>query len=101
MAKMAIVNLMTTIPATDAKNRFGELLEKIHREPVEISKKGRVVAVMLSAKDYQEMLKPDGNSPRNEFEGIRSWVKKHRALKTGKPLDESDYRNHLSEKYGK
>ena len=44
---------MITIPATDAKNRFGELLEAVHREPVEISKKGRVVAVMLSARDYQ------------------------------------------------
>ena len=35
---------MTTIPATEAKNRFGELLEAIQRAPVEIAKKGRAVA---------------------------------------------------------
>lgn len=98
---MAIIKPMTTIPATDAKNRFGELLEAVHREPVEISKKGRVVAVMLSVKDYQEMRKPGVDAPRNEFEGIRSWVKKHSTVKTGKPLDEGDYRKHMSEKYGK
>ena len=87
---------MITIPATDAKNRFGELLEAVHREPVEISKKGRVVAVMLSARDYPEI-----HAPCKEFNGIRSWVKKHNNIKTGKPLDEGDYRKHLSEKYGK
>ena len=92
---------MITIPATDAKNRFGELLEAVHREPVEISKKGRVVAVMLSARDYQEMRKPEIHAPCKEFNGIRSWVKKHNNIKTGKPLDEGDYRKLLSEKYGK
>lgn len=39
---------MDTFTATDAKNRFGELLEAVHREPIEIDKKGRPVAVMLS-----------------------------------------------------
>jgi prevent-host-death family protein len=92
---------MTTVPATDAKNRFGELLETVHREPVEISKKGRVVAVMLSLKDYENLRRPAGEVPRNEFQGIRAWVDKHKKIKTKKPLDKDDYRKHLLERYGK
>jgi hypothetical protein len=47
------------------------------------------------------MRKPEIDAPCKEFNGIRSWVKKHNNIKTGKPLDEGDYRKHLSEKYGK
>lgn len=101
MAIMATMVGMMTVPATDAKNRFGELLDTVHREPVEISKKGRVVAVMLSVKDYEEMRRPTADAPRNEFRGLRAWIQKHKKAKTGKPLDEDDYHKHLLEKYGK
>lgn len=92
---------MTTIAATDAKNRFGELLEVIHREPVEISKKGRTVAVVLSIEDYTDMQqKLSGDSGKTDFSGIEAWLKKHSGVRTGKPVDEEDYRRHLNEKYG-
>ena len=42
------------IPATAAKNRFGELLDTAQREPVIIQKHGRTVAVLLSGRDYEE-----------------------------------------------
>ena len=92
---------MTTIAATEAKNRFGELLEVIHKEPVEISKKGRAVAVVLSIKDYEEMLEKLGReTKKTDFSGIQSWIKKHRKIRTGEPLDKADYYKHLDGKYG-
>ena len=42
--------------ATEAKNRFGELLDAARREPVHIQKSGRTVAVILSAEEYQRMI---------------------------------------------
>ena len=92
---------MTTIAATDAKNRFGELLEAIHREPVEIAKKGRTVAVVLSIEDYTEMQqKISGEFGKTDFSGIEAWVKDRSRVRTGRPVDEEDYRRHLDEKYG-
>jgi len=43
---------MAEMSATDAKNKFGELLEMVRKEPVRIQKNGRDVAVMLSAEEY-------------------------------------------------
>jgi prevent-host-death family protein len=86
------------MPATEAKNRFGELLETVHREPVEISKKGRTVAVMLSVDAYKEMLRKtleESSPPR--VEGILDWLDHHPP--TNAPVDERDYARHLDEKY--
>lgn len=43
---------MSTISATDAKNRFGQLLEMAQAEPVEIQKSGRTVGVLISPEEY-------------------------------------------------
>lgn len=43
---------MKTIQATDAKNRFGELLEDAISEPVIIQKNGRDVAVLMSKAEF-------------------------------------------------
>lgn len=43
---------MKTIQATDAKNRFGELLEDAISEPVVIQKNGRDVAVVMSRAQF-------------------------------------------------
>lgn len=47
---------MKTMQATDAKNRFGELLEDAGNEPVLIQKNGRDVAVVLSKAEYDRRL---------------------------------------------
>ncbi len=41
------------IPAAEAKTKFGELLEKAQREPLTISKKGRLVAVLMSMEEFE------------------------------------------------
>ncbi|MDR4497864.1 MAG: type II toxin-antitoxin system Phd/YefM family antitoxin [Candidatus Scalindua sp.] len=45
---------MKVIPASEAKTNFGALLDSAQREPVTISKKGRLVAVMMSVQEYEE-----------------------------------------------
>jgi prevent-host-death family protein len=46
---------MAAITATDAKNRFGQLLEMARTEPVRIQKNGRDVAVVLSPEEYARL----------------------------------------------
>ena len=41
------------IPASEAKTNFGALLEKVQREPLAISKKGRLVAVLMSMDEFE------------------------------------------------
>ena len=43
---------MKTMQATDAKNRFGEMLDDAASEPVLIQKNGRDVAVVMSRAEY-------------------------------------------------
>ena len=40
------------VTATEAKNKFGELLETVTKQPVFIQKNGREVAVLMSKADY-------------------------------------------------
>lgn len=51
---------MAEISATDAKNKFGEVLEMARKEPVRIQKNGRDVAVMLSAEEYAQLAERAG-----------------------------------------
>lgn len=44
---------MKSFTASDARRRFGRLLEKARREPVMITKNGRAVAMMLPASDKE------------------------------------------------
>ncbi|WP_154223700.1 type II toxin-antitoxin system Phd/YefM family antitoxin [Marinicella rhabdoformis] len=44
---------MENISANLAKTRFGELLMKAQKSPVQIDKNGRPVAVLMSIEDYQ------------------------------------------------
>ncbi len=46
---------MKAVTAKDAKNRFGELMDTVQREPVSIEKHGRPVAVVLYEVAYEKM----------------------------------------------
>lgn len=54
---------MNYMSATDAKNRFGELLEAARKEPVHVQKNGRDVAVVMSPEEF-ERLKVGTAAPR-------------------------------------
>ena len=47
---------MKTLGASEAKNRFGELLDLARREPIQITKKGRNVAVVISIEEFERLL---------------------------------------------
>ena len=51
---------MVEISATDAKNKFGQVLEMAQAGPVRIQKNGRDVAVVLSAEQYAAMQAANG-----------------------------------------
>jgi prevent-host-death family protein len=46
---------MKTVSAKTAKNNFGELIDSAQREPVEIQKNGRSVAVVVSLEEYKRL----------------------------------------------
>lgn len=46
---------MSTITATEAKKKFGEVLDMAQSEPVHVQKNGRDVAVVLSSEEYQRL----------------------------------------------
>ena len=48
---------MATMSATDAKNKFGQLLEMARTEPVRIQKNGRDVGVLVSPEQFAAMEK--------------------------------------------
>jgi prevent-host-death family protein len=77
---------MSTITATDAKNRFGQVLEMARTEPVRVQKNGRDVAVVLSPEEYQRLssaaLAPKVNPlvARLHSESVERWRKVYEAL---------------------
>lgn len=47
---------MDNWPASDAKREFGEVLMRVQKEPIGISRNGKPVAVIMSATEYEELL---------------------------------------------
>ena len=47
---------MANITATEAKNKFGQVLEMAQAEPVRIQKNGRDVAIVLSPEQYGALI---------------------------------------------
>ncbi len=46
---------MKTVPATEAKNRLGAILDDAQREPIVICRQDRDIAVVLSMADYERL----------------------------------------------
>ena len=55
---------MKTFTATEAKNRFGEVLDDAMVEPVVITKNGRDVAVLVSMAEYGKRLEDGARRER-------------------------------------
>jgi antitoxin Phd len=60
---------MTTISATEAKQKFAALIDAAQREPVRIQRHERDVAVLLSAEEY-DRLHQDKWAEFNRLAGI-------------------------------
>lgn len=46
---------MQTMTANEAKTHFGEFIDKAQKTPVGVMRRGRLVGVMVSADDYEQM----------------------------------------------
>ncbi len=46
---------MVIMTSVEAQNRFGELIDRSQREPVEVTRRGRTVADVISAQDMWEL----------------------------------------------
>ncbi len=58
---------MKIIPAGEAKNKFGVLMDTVQREIVAISKKGRTAAIVMSVQEYEEYKKLKLNKLRQHL----------------------------------
>ncbi|WP_089728851.1 type II toxin-antitoxin system Phd/YefM family antitoxin [Candidatus Thiosymbion oneisti] len=47
---------MITVTSVEAQNRFGELIDRSQREPVEVTRRRRTVAYVVSSHDMQELV---------------------------------------------
>lgn len=65
---MGVRSKRDAMNATDAKNRFGELLDSARSNPVTIEKNGRAVAVLVSAERF-ELYQALGNIPAEQVNG--------------------------------
>lgn len=46
---------MITVTSVEAQSRFGELIDRSQREPVEVTRRGRTVAYVISGHDMAEL----------------------------------------------
>jgi prevent-host-death family protein len=78
---------MLQVTATEAKNRFGQVLDACQRSPVVIEKSGRRHGVLLSAQRYDELMaRPQASASsarqagRRFYAQYKDWVDMNNAL---------------------
>jgi prevent-host-death family protein len=75
---------MKTFTATEAKNRFGELLDQSGNEPVEIHKNGRPFRVILDADEFRKLVSAsqavDATVQSSLERSLKRWDKLYEAL---------------------
>lgn len=83
--KMSIMEIMrSSISATDAKQKFGELFGKVAfgKEHVHVEKKGKALAVMIPKEDYEEYLRLKSQSGKPS---LRDLLKETDAFRKRQP----------------
>lgn len=48
-------SIMIAVTSVEAQSRFGELIDRAQREPIEITRRGRTVAYVVSEHDLKEL----------------------------------------------
>lgn len=64
---------MIAMTSVDAQNRFGELIDRAQREPVQVTRRGRTVAYVVSEHDMQDL-----TSVRQRRENAARWYAEYR-----------------------
>lgn len=69
---MAIMMYMKRVSVAEARNNLPALIHETETEPIEIMRRGKPVAVLISSEDFGRM------PPRpNFYEALMAWRKKH------------------------
>ena len=71
---------MITITSVEAQNRFGELIDRSQREPIEITRRGRTVAYVVSEHDMAEL-----ESIKKRREEAAQWYARYRSQVASQP----------------
>lgn len=76
---------MKILTATDAKNRFGELIDMAQAEPVRVQRQGRDVAVVLSPDEFRRLSDAASGRVNPAVEklhaaSVKRWAKVYEAL---------------------
>jgi len=71
---------MITVTSVEAQSRFGELIDRSQREPVEVTRRGRVVAYVISAHDMSELA-----DIRKRREEAARWYARYRQRVAAQP----------------
>ena len=72
---------MITVTSVEAQTRFGELIDRSQREPVEVTRRGRTVAYVISGHDMQELV-----SVQQRREAAARWYSHYRQQAVTMPV---------------
>jgi len=75
---------MITVTSVEAQSRFGELIDRSQREPVEVTRRGRVVAYVISSHDMQDLA-----DVRKRREEAARWYANYRQQVAAQPTAET------------
>ena len=64
---------MLTLTSVEAQSRFGELIDRAQREPVQVTRRGRPVAYVICDRDMQAL-----NDLRSRREVAGRWYSQYR-----------------------
>lgn len=71
---------MIAMTSVEAQNRFGELIDRSQREPVEVTRRGRTVAYVVSEHDMKELM-----DVRKRREEAARWYSQYRRQVSAQP----------------
>jgi prevent-host-death family protein len=73
---------MITVTSVEAQSRFGELIDRSQREPVEVTRRGRTVAYVVSEHDMREFA-----DVRKRREEATQWYARYRQQVAAQPAE--------------
>ena len=71
---------MIVVTSVEAQSRFGELIDRAQREPIEITRRGRPVAYVVSEHDLKEL-----HDVRSRREEAVRWYASYRRATSPRP----------------
>ena len=71
---------MIAVTSVEAQSRFGELIDRSQREPIEVTRRGRTVAYVVSEHDMKELV-----DVRKRREEAARWYAQYREKLAASP----------------